>query len=196
MEFFEIKQVEKFLIGFLGNKVFNNKKVDDFIITGKANVSRPTYKCCNKEIAKRMVEFAEIEEHHSVLEPSAGKGCILELLTKFKNHSYLEINEHFVDSLGEISRNFVGFDFLSHYGSYDRIVMNPPFAFNQYNAHIIHAHSLLKEGGVLVTLIPSVAFSLRETNKELIKLSESGEKIFAGNVCGENTSCEILKIKK
>jgi hypothetical protein len=44
-------------------------------------------------------------------------------------------------------------DFLEHQGSYDRIVMNPPFEYGQDMEHIRHAFSLLSPGGRLVSVV-------------------------------------------
>lgn len=42
-----------------------------------------------------MVELAELDEDLSILEPSAGKGCILKKITHYADHSYCERNVSF-----------------------------------------------------------------------------------------------------
>ena len=108
-----------------------------------------------------MLELAEVESKHRVLEPSCGKGDILdalkdecpgiELIAIERNHTLSDVlsaKGHEVD-FG---------DFLEHQGTYDRIVMNPPFEDGQDIEHIRHAYALLAPGGRLVSVISEGPF--------------------------------------
>ena len=55
-------------------------------------------------------------------------------------------------------------DFLSHQGSYNRILMNPPFEKGQDIEHVRHAYSLLAAGGRLVSVMSEGPF-FREDSK-------------------------------
>jgi 16S rRNA G1207 methylase RsmC len=47
-------------------------------------------------------------------------------------------------------------DFLSmDFNKFHKIIMNPPFAKSQDVKHILHAYSLLLEGGILVSVASS-----------------------------------------
>lgn len=193
----EISELEKFCLKVYGKHFFETKEVDDFILTGKYLKERPYYKCCNSEVAKKMVELSELKNEDKILEPSAGKGCILELIKQYPNHSYCEINSEFTQKyLLSISNNFIGNDFMQVWDRFDKIIMNPPFSSNQYKNHIIHAYDILNEGGILVCLYPNNAQYLEQTNQQLIELFNKGQHIDVGNVCGENTKCNIFKIVK
>lgn len=174
-----------------------NKVIDDFFLTGKPGAVRDNYKSCQENIAQRMITLAEIDNDDlSINEPGAGHGVILKLLTQFPNHSYCEIEHEFVDSyLSKISNNFVGYDFLKHKGTYDRIIMNPPFSFGQYKEHIFHAWQQLKSKGILVFLYPKNAIHLTIKNRRFIEFLEGVQKEDVGQVCGL-CECVIGKIVK
>jgi phospholipid N-methyltransferase len=106
-------------------------------------------------LAERMVELAEIERHHRVLEPSAGTGCILRHLVHRTDHvSAVELNVNLVRTLRDQFETGDGHcvvyqaDFLEHHShiGYDRIVMNPPFGEGADMRHIAHAGTLLAQG--------------------------------------------------
>jgi hypothetical protein len=107
-------------------------------------------------VIDRMLGNAGIEDGHDVLEPSAGKGDILDQVKR--NHpgaslKALELNSAFNEVLGAKGHDFENGDFLKHDGKYDRIVMNPPFENGQDMEHVKHAYSLLKPGGRLVAVM-------------------------------------------
>ncbi len=79
-----------------------------------------------------MLEHADIQDGHSVLEPSAGKGDILDAISErhadagLSTHA-IELHSGLRDLLKLKGHNVVDNNFLDHKGEYDRIVMNPPF---------------------------------------------------------------------
>ncbi|WP_035670079.1 DUF3560 domain-containing protein [Bradyrhizobium liaoningense] len=106
-------------------------------------------------LAARMVELAEIEPGQSVLEPSAGTGALLNALPQCKVTA-VEINPRLADTLRNTVDDTHCADFLErnpkHLGTFDRIVMNPPFGNAADIAHIEHARKFLAPGGRLVAL--------------------------------------------
>jgi len=105
-------------------------------------------------LAQRMVELAGIEPHHSVLEPSAGMGNLIrakpdarwtacEVDTQLSHYLYT----HFPNL------TLLQGDFLQRNpGTFDRIVMNPPFRMRADLRHIQHALTCLAPGGRLIAL--------------------------------------------
>lgn len=106
-----------------------------------------------------------------ILEPSAGKGAIAEVIRHHCSVHKIEARLDVVEILPKfrtILKN-KGFnvveepDFLAYKPeqSYDAILMNPPFNLEgdtlAYITHIEHAWSMLAEGGVLVAIAPGGA---------------------------------------
>jgi predicted RNA methylase len=121
------------------------------------------------ELAKRVVELADIREGNFVLEPSCGEGALVRALLEsgidFGGLTAVELNpkaiavtRDLVEACdGEI--NLIEGDFLTQKfrdGDFDRIVMNPPFGGpkrNQDVEHVRHALRLLARDGVLVAIM-------------------------------------------
>jgi len=115
-----------------------------------------------RSIARRIVSDAEIIPSDDVLEPSAGKGNIAHAITDSLGRNFafklIELHLPFCQYLAELGYQAECGDFLNHYGTYDKIVMNPPFTRQQDIEHITHAFSLLKPGGVLVSIASEGGF--------------------------------------
>lgn len=116
------------------------------------------------EIIETMMCWAEIKSGMSVLEPSCGEGAIVSELAdyfgKLISLDMCEINPKLVSTL--YGKNFadLGYtinccNFLDHDPKklYDRIIMNPPFAQFADIDHGLKAFSMLRRGGILVTLM-------------------------------------------
>jgi protein-L-isoaspartate O-methyltransferase len=109
-------------------------------------------------LAERMVEEADILPGHSVLEPSAGTGAILAALPNvrpFGSVTAVEINATLAASLEQVADETICGDFLEqngNLGTFDRILMNPPFQNGADIKHIQHAIKMLKPGGRLVAI--------------------------------------------
>ena len=109
------------------------------------------------DLAARMVELADIEPGMRVLEPSAGTGRILDQLPEGCEVVAVEINASLGGRLDATRRAVVIGDFLqctpeTLWSSFDRILMNPPFANADDIKHIRHALAFLKPGGKLVAI--------------------------------------------
>jgi phospholipid N-methyltransferase len=111
-------------------------------------------------LAREMVELAGIGLGHTVLEPSAGTGRILDAL---QNHGgayahAIEIDNRLAGALQARHQwaNVQTRDFLAtpadDFVPFDAVVMNPPFAKAADVAHIKHALGFLKPGGTLVAI--------------------------------------------
>lgn len=113
------------------------------------------------ELAARMVEEAGIEPGHRILEPSAGTGNLLAAVghTRTDCHAVaVELNAHLADKLSArfmVNVDIRRADFLAcngDLGTFDRIIMNPPFENGADIKHILHARHMLNPGGRLVAL--------------------------------------------
>jgi phospholipid N-methyltransferase len=115
-------------------------------------------------LAKVMVDLAKIEPGHTVLEPSAGTGAILDAIaTKAPGAKVfaVEINHGLCETLSQrtsapdgVCRDVLQGDFLECFGLglFDKILMNPPFENGTDIKHIQHAAKMLKPGGTLVAI--------------------------------------------
>jgi len=114
-----------------------------------------------RSVITRMLELAQIEPGHRVLEPSAGKGDILDLILEQhpqNDVTAIEINRTLHEVLAAKGHDVDHSDFLEHRGQYDRIVMNPPFENGQDIDHVRHAATLLNGGGRLVAVMSEGPF--------------------------------------
>lgn len=140
-----IKEAERALIG---------RKIPGFFPTPKPAIDE-------------MLDRADIQPGHSVLEPSAGKGDILDAVKERHpdaETSAIEPMNDLREILNKKGHRLTGTDFLEHRGQYDRIVMNPPFENGQDIDHVRHAYEQLKPGGRLVAIMSEGPFS-RSDNK-------------------------------
>jgi len=131
------------LKGALDNgKVIDKKKTYQFFETPK-------------EVAIELIRLAEIFEGDDVLEPSAGYGAIAKYLPK--GSTIIEIDIEKWTKLDEMGLEPTHRDFLTYTDKqFDKIIMNPPFTGGQDVQHILHAYSLLKKGGRIVSIVPSM----------------------------------------
>lgn len=106
-------------------------------------------------LARRVVELAEIRPGHRVLEPSAGTGNLLREIVDACQVQAVEINAALCHVLTKQWPTTCA-DFLTcdpaALGSFDRVVMNPPFTRGSDVKHIRHALRFLKPGGKLVSI--------------------------------------------
>lgn len=109
-------------------------------------------------LANRLVELAEINLSHAVLEPSAGNGSIVKaILRKQPNipvncYELFDVNRM---ALEEIENAVIlGEDFLQapENVKFDRIVANPPFTKNQDIDHLYKMYELLNNNGRVVCI--------------------------------------------
>lgn len=127
---------------------------------GVTVVSAPQLFPTPPDVAQRMVELADIKPGQRILEPSAGTGRILDAIGTNRGTQpvlAVEINE----SLGNALRTKYPLhsvkvaDFLKcngDLGTFDRILMNPPFKNASDVEHIKHAGHFLRCGGKIVAI--------------------------------------------
>lgn len=167
------------------------------------------------ELANKMIENIDWTSIKTVLEPSAGKGDLVDLIMtkKPKNSKYfyskidfevdcIEIDERLQAMLRGKGYRVVHNNFLTFntFKSYDLIVMNPPF--DNGAKHLLKALDMQKNGGSIVCLLNAETIKNPYSNerKMLInKLNEIDAQIeFLQNqfIDGERkTNVEIALIK-
>ena len=135
-------------------------------------VSAPSLFETPPELVRRIMDAAEIESGHRVLEPSAGTGRLVRAAFE-RSGSAVECVES-VPALAEALRA-AGYsvrccDFLEvaeQFAGFHRIVMNPPFERGQDREHVRHAFGMLKPGGRLVSVMsPGPFFRQHRADKE------------------------------
>lgn len=109
-------------------------------------------------LARHLVQLARVGEGHKALEPSAGHGSIAKAMRDVGARVYcVEIDGEAVSLLRADGLDVHQGDFLDYKveETWDRIVMNPPFAKGQAVRHVTHALSILDARGVLVAVLPA-----------------------------------------
>ncbi len=111
------------------------------------------------QLADELVALADIQEQHSILEPSAGQGAIIQAISRFNSNiakvdcfELMDLNRQILSKIPKA--NILDDDFLlaDIEQQYDRIIANPPFTKNQDIIHIRKMYDCLKPGGRLVTV--------------------------------------------
>lgn len=114
-------------------------------------------------LGRELVDRADIQPGMAVLEPSAGKGDLADVVKEAQPDAKLTVIEQnrtltpILEAKGYAPE---ATDFLEHKPGevYDRVVMNPPFENGQDIDHVRHAYSLLKPGGKLVAIMSEGPF--------------------------------------
>ena len=123
----------------------------------------PGYFPTPQPVIDLMLDYADLEPEHMVLEPSAGAGAICDAIRDKVDHiSAHEANFTLSEILQAKGYETIQGDFLeqggSQYCEYDRILMNPPFENLQDVDHVRHAFQFLKSGGRLVSVVSPSPF--------------------------------------
>ena len=149
-------------------------------------------------LAQRLVELADIEGHHTVLEPSAGQGGLADLLPQERT-TCVEVSELHCKVLEAKGHNAIWADFLewSEHRNvtqrFDRVVMNPPFSEGRWQAHVEHAASMLGPSGQLVAILPEGA---RNRAGLLPGFNKEWHGPFDNEFAGTSVSVVILKANR
>lgn len=165
-----------------------------------------------KWMVDRMIEEIDTQKIKDILEPSAGKGDIIDgIIEKYEKQRYysekvnidaIEIDNNLRMLLKGKNYRVIFDDFLSFntYKKYDLIIMNPPFSCG--DKHLLKAIEMQKEGGAIICLLnaETIRNPYSNTRKDLVrKLEELEAKIeFLEDVFvyAENeTNVEIALIK-
>lgn len=122
-------------------------------------VSAPQLFPTPPELAERMAARAELWPGARVLEPSAGTGRLIRAIYAEAAAEVVavEVNPELAEMLrkGDGRIDVREADFLAcngDLGTFDRVVMNPPFTGGSDIRHVLHARKFLRPGGLLVAL--------------------------------------------
>ena len=164
-----------------------------------------------KSVIRKMVEpYRNKIEDLAILEPSAGKGDILDFIkenyftSRYNNERFnpycLEKSKDLQFILNEKKYRVIGDDFLSYSGDYffDLIIMNPPFS--NGDEHLLHAWNILKEGDICCLLnAETLNNPFSERRKLIAKLIEDfGSVEFLGSAfqkAERTTDAEIAIVR-
>jgi protein-L-isoaspartate O-methyltransferase len=163
------------LKGLDDNQIFKNaiQRLSEIVLTPEQQKERDLQEMLKKvhamnipgffptpdELIDQMIELAELDPSHSILEPSAGMGNILDRIKEHGHKGEMHAVER-MHSLHEIllNKGYTSFcdDIMELVPGriYDRIIMNPPFEKAQDIDHVTHCfNNFLKEGGILVSIM-------------------------------------------
>ena len=107
-------------------------------------------------LAEQVVDIADVQAGMSVLEPSAGIGRIAAAVRQVGAFvTCFEIDAKRAEKLDGIAHSLNVGDFLASTPTetFDRVVMNPPFAKQDDIRHVLHAYRFLVPGGRLVAIM-------------------------------------------
>ena len=172
-------------------------------------VSAPQLFPTPPEIAKQMVELADIQPGQLVLEPSAGTGAIIKEIIDQVDTEIIGVELN-LDLCNYLRENFPSYrlqvtqgDFLeiepAREGNcglilkdlpspyYDRIVMNPPFKNGDDIKHIKHAMKFLNANGQLVALCANGP----KQQRELEPLADLWEPLPPGSFKAQGTNVNV-----
>lgn len=166
----------------------------------------PGYFPTPKPVVEKMLDAADIQPGDKVLEPSAGKGNIADLIREREPEAHLSTIEQ-QSKLRQIlelkGHELAGSDFLEHEGKYDKIVMNPPFENGQDIEHVQRAFGMLKPGGKLVAIMSESPFFRSDRKGQAFRewLEEhngTSEKLEPGafKESGTGVNARIVEIEK
>lgn len=188
----ELKQALRDYINFRGGLSEEQRKAQDLKNAEREFVGTkiPGFFPTPKPIVEKMVNAAYIQPGDKVLEPSAGKGDIADVVKEKAPESEVSVVE-IVPSLQELLRkkgyNPTSADFLKFKeGNFNRIVMNPPFEKGQDIDHVRHAYDLLSPGGRVVAIMSEGPFfrsdkKATEFRNWLDEKEGTSEKLDAGS---------------
>jgi phospholipid N-methyltransferase len=158
-----------------------------------------------RELARRIIELADIKDGMRILEPSAGTGALLDAIREesdeTRNVYAVEINSSLaarLDSKYE-SYSIIQADFLSlnaeYWGfAFDRIIMNPPFDHGLDIKHILHARSLLAPSGRLVAICADGSRQREAFENSAAFYERLPANTFASQGTGVHTALVVLEV--
>lgn len=168
-----------------------------------------------KWLIKRMLDEIDIEKVKYILEPSAGKGDIIDEIKEKYEHCYnyryskpeididaIEIDNNLRLLLKGKEYKVVFNDFLNFntYKKYDLIVMNPPFSCG--DKHLLKAIEMQKDGGAIICLLNAETIrnpysnTRKDLRRKLTELEAKIEFLEDAFVYAENeTNVEIALVK-
>lgn len=110
------------------------------------------------KLADKLVYLANLKNHDTILEPSAGQGAIIKAIRNVCDvvpdcFELMDVNRSILANTG-LQYNLIGFDFLESpkQKKYSKIIANPPFTKNQDIDHLKEMYTCLSNGGRLVCI--------------------------------------------
>lgn len=150
-------------------------------------------------LAHRLAALLPQRQGMRILEPSAGLGRLIDAVHNFEPSEVVAVEmaaecarELFTQERAGV--RLVQRDFLTvapdEIGSFDAVIMNPPFTMRSDIRHTLHALKFLRPGGTLAALVMDT--SHRE--KALRHLAATWEKIPAGAFKTEGTNVPTVML--
>lgn len=136
------------------------ERIEQILLTGSIDIPKDEFEFfpTPPDVAARVIELADISAGQRILEPSAGRGALVEPLESLDVSvdcvEKMPANAKHLFGLGWLNRVAEG-DFLSiePVPDYDRVLMNPPFSKQADIKHVMHALRFLKPDGLLVSVM-------------------------------------------
>jgi len=110
-----------------------------------------------EKLADELVYLADLKNHDTILEPSAGQGAIIKAINKVCEvkpdcYELMDLNTVILKKT-DLNFNLIGEDFMKNEGkTYSKIIANPPFSKNQDIDHLKEMYNCLSRGGKLVCI--------------------------------------------
>lgn len=136
------------------------ERIEQILLTGSIDIPKDEFEFfpTPPEVAARVIELADICPGQRILEPSAGRGALIEPLES------LGVSVDCVEKMPANAKHLVGLGWLSRVAEgdfltiepvpdYDRVLMNPPFGKQADIKHVMHALRFLKPDGLLVSIM-------------------------------------------
>lgn len=167
-------------------------------------VSAPQLFPTPPDLARRMVEVAQVRPGMRILEPSAGTGNLMRAVyEKVKSEEIcliaVERQHSLADNLAATfpDASVKGNDFLEcngDFGKFDRILMNPPFENGADIKHIKHALTFLKPGGRLVAICANGPRQQEQLKSLVIQNGGDWEELPEGSFEGTGVRTAMLTL--
>lgn len=152
--------------------VFDSDPSDSFenmLVTGETTDFKKEFQFFEtpNDLVLKMIAMAELKNTDYIMEPSAGKGAIVKEI-KIGNVECNELNPVMAQELALQGIRVACTDFIKiTLKTFDKIIMNPPFTKQQDVLHFMHAYSLLKKDGILVSVMSESPF-FRDNNRSKV----------------------------
>jgi hypothetical protein len=158
------------------------ERIEQVLLTGEVTtVQDLNYFPTPEWIGRQMLDYGDVYCGMTVLEPSAGRGALVNVISQRAVVDAIEQHEPFVKELVDTGhcRSVAAGDFLAIRPEgplYDRVVMNPPFGKQADIRHVLHALQFVKPGGRLVSVMANgVGFrSNRDTVAFRLRVEDAG----------------------
>lgn len=145
------------IMGFVFNED-PTKLLAEIANGGKRNLKKEfQFFATPENLANELVYLADLKNHDTVLEPSAGQGAIIKAINnvcevKPDCYELMELNTVILNKT-DLNFNLIGEDFFKNEGkTYSKIIANPPFTKNQDIDHLKEMYECLSRGGRLVCI--------------------------------------------